>query len=299
MAYRYMDELPVEALVRYKAKLDIVGLHQCPYKLKADEWTNNPKQWPKIEYPDVYHYLINTPGVFSQQPKANHRSLEAYNFFVSGWVQTVLHIKVGTNTVLKADVKPSWRVTEDCHHSWVAVDNSACVLTAHCDCMAGLGESCSHIGALLYKMEAAVRLGYTDSACTDVPCQWNQCFTKKVTPSPVARINFYTEKVKEKVRKCNIIKKHATPATEDEQKLFLAGLQSTGENIVGFVAFSEYNECFMNDKPLPKERSIPIKYRDFYFKEEYTSASDTYLLGICQKADIPPITRNRLAMWKR
>ncbi|XP_041367412.1 uncharacterized protein LOC121382013 [Gigantopelta aegis] len=74
---------------------------------------------------------------------------------------------------------------------------------------------------------------------------------------------------------------------------FLLGYKAR-ENIVGFVAFSEYNECFMNDKPLPKERSIPIKYRDFYFKEEYTSASDTYLLGICQKADIPPITKEQI-----
>ena len=32
------------------------------------------------------------------------------------------------------------------------------------------GETCSHLGALLYKMEAAVRLGYTSAACTDLPC---------------------------------------------------------------------------------------------------------------------------------
>ena len=82
-----------------------------------------------------------------------------------------------------ADVRPSYRVTEQPHHPWVAVSRDAKVLTAHCDCMAGLGETCSHIAAVLFKIEAAVRLGYTSVACTDEPCQWNACFVKKTTGS--------------------------------------------------------------------------------------------------------------------
>ena len=62
-----------------------------------------------------------------------------------------------------------------------------------------LGESCSHVEALLYKLEAAVRLGYTCSACTDVPCQWNQTFVKHVTAEPMARIKFYKETAKGKL----------------------------------------------------------------------------------------------------
>ena len=40
---------------------------------------------------------------------------------------------------------------------------SISVMNAHCTCMAGLEESCTHIGALLFKIEAAVRAGFTSS----------------------------------------------------------------------------------------------------------------------------------------
>lgn len=67
------------------------------------------------------------------------KSLEAHNFFISGWVQTVFHYltEKGAPFILKADVKPSQRVNEDPHHPWVAVNSSGTVVAAHCDCMAG------------------------------------------------------------------------------------------------------------------------------------------------------------------
>ena len=39
-------------------------------------------------------------------------------------------------------------------------------------------EGCSHVGAVLFKVEAAVRNGYT--SVTSNACQWNQVFSKKV-----------------------------------------------------------------------------------------------------------------------
>ena len=43
-----------------------------------------------------------------------------------------------------------------------------------------LGEVCSHIAAVLFKVETIVRLGYTTVPCTSRPCEWNQAFSKKV-----------------------------------------------------------------------------------------------------------------------
>ena len=48
-----------------------------------------------------------------------------------------------------------------------------------------IGESCSHFGALLFKMEVAVRLGYTKKACTSEACKWNNDFVKKVKGEPI------------------------------------------------------------------------------------------------------------------
>ena len=44
--------------------------------------------------------------------------------------------------------------------------------------MHSLGEGCSRVGAVLFKVEAAVRNGYT--SVTSNACQWNQVFSKKV-----------------------------------------------------------------------------------------------------------------------
>ena len=62
MSYEYFDELPGEAKSRYSKKLQAMKLSECPYRLPADVWVDNPTSWPEIEYPDVYVYLINTPG---------------------------------------------------------------------------------------------------------------------------------------------------------------------------------------------------------------------------------------------
>ena len=61
-------------------------------------------------------------GVFSNEAMENYKSLDAYRFFESGWVQTVYHISMDCCIVFKADVTPSYRTTDDPHHAWVAVD---------------------------------------------------------------------------------------------------------------------------------------------------------------------------------
>ena len=94
----------------------------------------------------------------------NRKSLEAHNQFISGWIRTMYHYqKTRSNfVILKAVVMPSQRLIEDPRVPWIAVNSlSTMIETAHCSCMAGLGESCSHIGAILFKIEAAVRAGYT------------------------------------------------------------------------------------------------------------------------------------------
>ena len=59
---------------------------------------------------------------------------------------------------MKANVNPSQRLNDEPHTPWVAINReSISVMNAHCTCIAGLGESCTHIGALLFKIEAAVR----------------------------------------------------------------------------------------------------------------------------------------------
>ena len=39
---------------------------------------------------------------------------------------------------------------------------------------------CSYVAALLFKVEACVRLDIASTTCTSLPCVWNQAFSKKV-----------------------------------------------------------------------------------------------------------------------
>ena len=66
---------------------------------------------------------------------------------------------------------------------WVAATNEGTVVTAHCNCMAGLGGACSHVGAILFAVEAGVRIKRS-TTCTSVSCKW-------LMPTPVIAISYH------------------------------------------------------------------------------------------------------------
>ena len=46
----------------------------------------------------------------------------------------------------------SMRLNEKLLQPWIVISQSGVVVSAHCDCMAGLAETCTHVGALLLKL---------------------------------------------------------------------------------------------------------------------------------------------------
>ena len=63
MSYQYEENLPREASKRYQEKIKLLGLSKCPYKLPADDWKDDPAEWPTLAYYNIYHYLIKRPGM--------------------------------------------------------------------------------------------------------------------------------------------------------------------------------------------------------------------------------------------
>ena len=60
------------------------------------------------------------------------------------------------------------------------------------------------------KVELVVRGGGTQRpACTDV--LWNQANMKGVAPAPVSKIDFYTDKAKEKIRNSSSRQRRSAP----------------------------------------------------------------------------------------
>lgn len=62
----------------------------------------------------------------------------------------------------------SQRLNEPPLTPWVIIGGSGKVECAHRTCMAGVAESRTHVGALLFKVEATVRIRGTKTV-TDVP----------------------------------------------------------------------------------------------------------------------------------
>ena len=68
-------------------------------------------------------------------------------------------------------VNHSYDLNEKQVTTWVAVQDDGLVLCGHCSCMAGLGEVCSHVGAVLYDTRSAVNKANA-TTCTDKGCYW-------------------------------------------------------------------------------------------------------------------------------
>ncbi|KAL5471123.1 hypothetical protein EMCRGX_G029204, partial [Ephydatia muelleri] len=73
---------------------------------------------------------------------------------------------------------------------WVGVDYNGTVLCAHCNCMAGVGEACSHIAALLYFVRTKANLN-KQASCTSKLYTWLQPSHKnEATYATIADVDF-------------------------------------------------------------------------------------------------------------
>ena len=140
MASYNSEALQGESKERYLKKLAVAKLERCPYTIPGDCWINDPTQWPSLEWPEVYEYLVESPGVFTRESMKSRKSLEAHNQFTNGWVKTVFYYRIANENIviLRAEVIPSQRLNEKPHVPWVALcGKSERVVAAHCTCMAG------------------------------------------------------------------------------------------------------------------------------------------------------------------
>ena len=78
---------------------------------------------------------------------------------------------------------------------WVAVKQSGTVVCAHCSCMAGLGEACLHITALLFTLEANTKMKNSTS-CTSLPCSWLPPTFQNVPYAELSDTDFTTPNAK-------------------------------------------------------------------------------------------------------
>ena len=85
MSYAYFNTLNDKSRTRYLKKVETVKHKECPDRLPADGWKDNPTVWPELEYPEVYDYLINTPNVYTKEAMGSRNRLKhIINLYLAG-----------------------------------------------------------------------------------------------------------------------------------------------------------------------------------------------------------------------
>ena len=64
------------------------------------------------------------------------------------------------------------------------LENSAKIRLCHCSCMAGMGETCNHFAAAMFRVDAGVGTGLTNPSCTSSATEWLPC-RKDIKPTKI------------------------------------------------------------------------------------------------------------------
>ncbi|XP_063765902.1 uncharacterized protein LOC134882223 [Eleginops maclovinus] len=129
---------------------------------------------PDLRYADIHSYLVSFPSVYSGDSLRAYKSLEAYKWCQSGFVNNIQLWSLTSKNfgIITARVNHSQRLNESQLKPWVVVRNDGVVLGAHCNCTAGLGESCSHVSAVLFSLWGKNNARHEEISCTSKKCKW-------------------------------------------------------------------------------------------------------------------------------
>ncbi|KAL8613335.1 hypothetical protein ACOMHN_052574 [Nucella lapillus] len=193
----YVDKLIPAAKERYAEKtVAIDGID--PYEIPKNSWLASPDNLPDVTYISLVNYFVYGKSAYTQDDFKAYKSLSSYKLFVSGWVRDVQSYMPAQckNTVIAAKVLHSQRLNEKPLSPWLISSDDGTILSAHCTCMAGIGETCTHVGALCFTIDALVRTR-EKATCTGVAAYWKvPQGAKGVTPKPASEIDFASARSK-------------------------------------------------------------------------------------------------------
>ena len=188
-------------------------------------------------------------------------------------------------------------------HPWSIVEKNGNILCAHCNCMAGLGECYSHVGAVFY-VEFAVNLR-DSKTCTKEEAYRLLPGYKKVEYKPVADIDFTSaitlhQNMKKQAAKSGAHKNNPPPrkttrkSTDDEISAFYEKLSKYGTKPAILSIVPGYTNCF---EPSLLKSNYPQSSKDLY-KIEHLTLNYKELLTSAIMLIFPSLLNN-LSMLKK
>lgn len=146
-----------------------------PLKDESRGWLGEDEaitSWPMLSYGNIFNFLTFFPSDLGSSEGLNdYKTSKAYSYFKKGWLGRISYNQIAETSkycILRADCGASERINDPFHKVWVCIEKKdACkIIVAHCTCMAGMSETCNHVAALLFRVEAAVCCGLTNPSCT-------------------------------------------------------------------------------------------------------------------------------------
>uniref|UniRef100_A0A1A8DBE7 SWIM-type domain-containing protein n=1 Tax=Nothobranchius kadleci TaxID=1051664 RepID=A0A1A8DBE7_NOTKA len=199
----YYEALDVDSKQMYK---DLISRYvgRDPFIMKMSEFSKELRHLPTVEAVDITNYLVLQTFFYTVQQMKAYKRLEAYNLFVSGCVQNLGTKRLPDDCRLVfARVNRSQGSGEAPLKTWIIAKEDGEVIAAHCNCTASLSESCSHVAAVLFSIEAEVRARDAGS-CTSAQCRVLMPSNEKEVPAaPVAEIDFFSAKSKKLKPDCS------------------------------------------------------------------------------------------------
>ncbi|XP_051966455.1 uncharacterized protein LOC127632032 [Xyrauchen texanus] len=195
----YCTNLEPVSRNRYKELVNAyVG--RDPFLMKMSEFSVELEDLPTVEAVDITNYLVLQTSYYTRQQMKAYKSLEAYNFFVSGWVHNLGTKRLHDDHRLvfaRTDNRFSEirrNISEDldyCEGGW----------RSHCSSLQLHGRTIRIVFSCRgssFSIEVGVKMRDTAS-CTTEQCKWLMpSHVKKIPAAPVALIDFSSAKAKKK-----------------------------------------------------------------------------------------------------
>ena len=122
----------------------------------------------QVKLTDLLLYLVLHTSFYIKQQFKACKSLEAFNQMVSGLATAIGGPVMSGKHVVAAKVRQ--QTNSLLIHIWIISENNGTILSALClDCKAGLSETCSHVGGIMFYIYAWTRI-HGKLACTQANC---------------------------------------------------------------------------------------------------------------------------------
>lgn len=189
----------------------------------------------------------------------------------------------------------SQRCREKPVQPWIIAEKSGKVLCSHCTCMAGLGEVCSHVGALLFCVESCVRIR-DSSTVTQEKAYWMMpAETTSIDYMPIKDIDFTSASASKQRLDVNISnlsgpsplcnkmpklprtlkENNIQPPTTEEWSTFLHSLSQCNTKPAILSLISPYSENYIPKATKPEfPQSMSCLYNSTLNKEGFHTILD-------------------------